>query len=295
MGIGNLLTERPAGTMAASIPYTSVDVQGHSTINMFTATHKGLYNRAVDFDQCNYITFEAGNRDFFFNYKFSGNLVNDMAIISGGKRIQLNHNFAAKVSLGFAYNYPWKLSVSSTGYDSLGSIDNLNKTIIIAGKTFNPTFQNSKGQNEQANQLSVYYSQSNISLIPRISLGQSDYRHFYYWDFFLEYHLPVSKHGELDFFQNNSEPGESVTLSHQSNVVTYNGHVAGKIPPVFQGFYAGFTLGISLSGKDRYYDRQRHSSVNSKRHLSVKKHKEKSTKKKKQNQNNKGKDNSRGW
>jgi hypothetical protein len=278
------------GAIGLSFPYTSTDATSGVTTNNIFQSNPGttVYNQANPF----LIAFglEAGGLKHFFSLDFDGGSSRANIFLSTGygfiwyfnglgehEKSMTNKRFVFKASM----NIVW--TPNAIGSTSLGTIDNTNQTINLLGYTAHPTFDitttdadgNSETDTYSAQNLNVSYSQTEWSLLPKISIGNNPYRGGkllrkyagnsliqkklkLLWNLSLGYNLPFYYKEGLKLSQDdgngNSNNISNGLISFKTPGITfmYNGKQTTSTPFHFSGLYISLAFSLGASTFEYY-------------------------------------------
>lgn len=110
-----------------------------------------------------------------------------------------------------------------------------------------PTYSDNHAHIYSVTDLNVYYGQLEWSIIPRLSITNSPYRHYFHWEVFAGYNLPFSEKGEIIFNQNDANKVGTIPITQKGYQVNYNGRPITATPYHLYGLEVGATIGISFS------------------------------------------------
>jgi hypothetical protein len=259
------------GRADISFPYTSTDATtGITTNRVFQSSLQKVFNNPkLEWDL---LGFEFGGLRYFFTSNWSFDLnTRIVGNVSGGyghmwyfnglgehANNVIDKRFVLKASMNVVYD---------VNDGNIGIIDNTNSTINVLGLTANPQYTettsdddgNTETDTYSAQNLNISYVQKELSLSPRISIGNNPYGRKgifvakdgtrLLWELSIGYNIPIYDWGgiELDQDDGNSNDntngiGGTISLKNPSLTFIYNGEKRTSTPFRLSGIYIALTF-----------------------------------------------------
>lgn len=238
------------GSLNVTIPYTTT-TGGSSVTGNFVKDwiipyqdKIGAWATGVDIEVGNYrrfVTVRAGGNEFATTF-YGGFGFNFYKSISCNRRCMI---IKPSLNIGINQTYPFNAEGNNRFY--LGSVDNENKTVEIAGHTFSPTYQTKSSGTVNAKTVDIYYTENNAVLIPQISFGTNNLQHMLSYSIKFAYYMPLSYRRSLTFFQDNVNSQISTGLNAQNDFVTFNNAPLSSMPSIAEGFFMGASISVNFS------------------------------------------------
>jgi hypothetical protein len=145
------------------------------------------------------------------------------------------------------------------GYDNgsqfyLGTMDNQNKYIKVLGNTAGPTYTSHDKYRKvyAANTLDVVYAQTEVAVVPKISVCNNPFKHLIHWQINMGYNIDLFNKGGIILRQNFEQSIKTpsiINIDDNGIVAKYNGNMVRAAPYNLSGFYFGIELGLNVLSK----------------------------------------------
>jgi len=238
------------GNLNIAIPYTTTS-GGNSEIGNFVKDWRipyqdriGGWGTGVNIEVGNFrrfVTVRAGGNEFATTF-YGGVGFNFYKSLSCNR-----HCMVIKPSLNFGINQTYPFNSGGNNRFYLGSIDNENKTVEIAGHTFSPTYQTKSSVPVNAKTVDIFYTENNAVLIPQISFGNNNLEHVLSYSIKFAYYMPLSYRRGLAFFQDNVNSQADTRLNTKNDMVTFNNASLSSMPSIAEGIFIGVSLSVNFS------------------------------------------------
>jgi len=268
-----IMPKTALGTTNITFPYTSTDATtGVTTNHVFQSQFQRVFNNPKF--KWDVLGFEYGGLKHFFtsNWSFDTH-TRIIGNVSAGYGFMwyfsgldehanniLDKHFVFKASMNVVYDMD---------AGNIGTIDNTNSVINVLGLTANPQFtttiSDDEGNNTETDtcraiNLNISYEQKELSLLPRISIGNNPYgRKAIFkdgtkllWELSLGYNIPLYDWGGIKIDQddgngNTNSINGTIKLKNQGLNFIYKGEKRTSTPFRLSGIYIALTFRISNS------------------------------------------------
>jgi len=238
------------GNLNIAIPYTTTAI-GNSATGNFVKDWPIPYQDKIS-GWATGVNIEVGNFRRFVTVRGGGNEF--ATTFYGGfgfnfyKSLSCNHRcMVIKPSLNFGINQTYPFNAGGNNRFYLGSVDNENKTVEIAGHTFSPTYQTKSSGQVNAKTVDIYYTENNAVLIPQISFGNNNLQHVLSYSINFAYYWPLSYRRGLIFFQDNVNSQTDTRLNSKNDMVAFNNAPLSSMPSIAEGFFLGVSVSANFS------------------------------------------------
>ncbi|HLY68975.1 MAG TPA: hypothetical protein VKR53_04555 [Puia sp.] len=258
-----LLAGGNKGNLSISFPYTVSTLSGARSDSVFKSKAIQPFAQLKAFALP--IFLEVGNEKQFLYFRFlSIAAIGDYAgcnfSLGYGRSIWVHtrHGHAANITDRQFVIKP-SVNIELTpyrGFDNgspfyLGTIDNRNKYIKVLGYTAGPTFTVHGKYNSvyNANTLDAVYAQTELAVVPKISISNNPFKHLFHWQINMGYNIDLFNRGGIilrqNFYESIKKPS-IINFDDRGIVAKYNGHTITSVPYNLSGFYLGVELGLNI-------------------------------------------------
>jgi hypothetical protein len=261
-GVGGLLYPHVAGPLQVSFPYSVTDMFGKTSQNTFVSKGINPYGQPKLMGSA--INWEIGTlRNFFTFSVYGAKGISNFSVGYGRNyyfdlphlkfREMKNRAFVFKPSISLSYaNY---LANDKGGDNYFGSINNDSNTVHCFGHNFGPTFSYHTGRvekTENTQTLDFFYDQNDLSLIPKVTISNNQYKSILRWNIDIAYFIPFHERGGIKIFQDGWHALRSpriIGLGSDGVISTLGGSRISSTPYKFHGLFIGATLGLNISSR----------------------------------------------